>query len=190
MVRGDKRREFTGSGPGVRVRVTPVGKGQRTRREVDVRSNRTGSGSSVLEDDERRAMPNGSVARPGREGLGDVVRAIASDLSLLVRQQIELAKQEVGETAKARARGAGALAAGAILVLFVVGFLGLSGAAALDLVLPRWAANLIVAGAYLALALVAVTLGRGWMKAPRGTTERTKETLREDVEWAKRQLRR
>lgn len=132
----------------------------------------------------------GRSATGRRPSLAELVRAIATDLSLLVRQQIELAKQEVGETAKARAQGVGAFAAAGVLSLFVVGFVGMTIAAALAIVLPEWLANLIVAGLFLLIAVVAVMLGRTWMKTPRATGERTKETLKEDVEWAKQQIRR
>lgn len=88
------------------------------------------------------------------------------------------------------ARGVGAFVAAGVLSLFVVGFLGMTLAAALAIVLPNWLANLIVAGLFLLIAIVAVLLGRASMTTPRATAERTKETLKEDVEWAKQQIRR
>lgn len=133
--------------------------------------------------------PAAVEARSGRRRLPELVRSIGSDLSLLVRQQGELAKQELGEMAEAKAKGAGFLAAAAVLGLFVVGFVGLAAAAALDLVLPRWAALLIVGVAYLLLAGIAALIGRrelGTSVSP----EQTKQTVKEDVEWAKQQLRR
>ena len=132
----------------------------------------------------------GSSAMGRPASIAEVVRAIAADLSLLVRQQIELAKQEMSEAAMARARGVGAFVAAGVLSLFVVGFLGMTLAAALAIVLPNWLANLIVAGLFLLIAIVAVLLGRASMTTPRATAERTKETLKEDVEWAKQQIRR
>jgi cytochrome c biogenesis protein CcdA len=129
-----------------------------------------------------------TMGRPA--SIAEVVRAIAADLSLLVRQQIELAKQEMSEAAKARARGVGAFVAAGVLSLFVVGFLGMTLAAALAIVLPDWLAYLIVAGSFLLIAIVAVLLGSASMKTPRATADRTKETLKEDVEWAKQQIRR
>jgi uncharacterized membrane protein YqjE len=136
------------------------------------------------------AGTTGSSTAERRPSIAEVVRAIAADLSLLVRQQIELAKQEMSEAAKARARGVGAFVAAGVLSLFVVGFLGMTLAAALAIVVPNWLANLIVAGLFLLIAIVAVLLGRTSMKTPRATAERTKETLKEDVEWAKQQIRR
>ena len=120
----------------------------------------------------------------------ELLRSISSDVSLLVRKQIELAKREIADMAGAKARGAGLLAAAAILGLYVLGFVGLAAAAALDLVLPRWAAHLIVGGVFLLIAVVAGLAGRRALTADGATPERTKETLREDVEWAKQQLRR
>lgn len=136
------------------------------------------------------AGTTGSSATGRPSSIAEVVRAIAADLSLLVRQQIELARQEMSEAAKARARGVGAFVAAGVLSLFVVGFLGMTLAAALAIVWPDWLANLTVAGLFLLIAIVAVLLGSASMKTPRATAERTKETLKEDVEWAKQQIRR
>ena len=119
--------------------------------------------------------------------LQELIRSIGADLALLVRQQVALAKEEAREIAAQKATGAAMLAAAAIFALFVLGFVSLAGAAALDLVLPRWAALLIVAGIYQVLALIAVLVGRGALAAP-STPERTKQMVKEDLEWAKHKL--
>lgn len=119
--------------------------------------------------------------------LQELIRSIGADLALLIRQQVALAKEEAREIAAQKATGAAMLAAAAIFALFVLGFVSLAGAAALDLVLPRWAALLIVAGIYLVLALIAVLVGRGALAAP-STPERTKQMVKEDLEWAKHKL--
>jgi hypothetical protein len=97
-------------------------------------------------------------------------------------------EDEIGEMAGAKAKGVGFLAAAAALGLFVIGFLGLAAAAALDLVLPRWASLLIVGVAYLFIAVIAALVGRQALKT--NVSPRTKQTVKEDVEWAKQQLRR
>jgi protein-S-isoprenylcysteine O-methyltransferase Ste14 len=121
--------------------------------------------------------------------LQELIRSIAADLSLLIRQQVALAKEEMRGIAAEKATGGALLAAAAVFALFVLGFASLAGAAALDLVLPRWAALLIVAGIYLVLAVIAVLIGRNALAAP-ATPERTKQTVKEDLEWAKRKLQR
>ena len=100
----------------------------------------------------------------GARGTGPL-RSIATDISTLVTKQIELAKQELGEMVSTRAQAIGVFAAAAVLGLFVVGFLGLTGAEALDLVMPRWAAMLTVAGVFGILAAIAVLVARGRMRS-------------------------
>ena len=124
-----------------------------------------------------------------RQGLQELLRSIGTDLSLLIRQQVALAKEEMRGIAAEKATGGALLAAAAVFALFVLGFASLAGAAALDLVLPRWAALLIVAGIYLVLAVIALLIGRNALAAP-ATPERTKQTVKEDLEWAKRKLQR
>ena len=78
-----------------------------------------------------------SVPIPGRRdqrSTMELVRDIAADSSTLVRKEVELAKQELMEAVVARLMGAGALAAAGLFAIFLVGFLGLAAAAALDLV--------------------------------------------------------
>jgi len=134
-----------------------------------------------------------SVPIPGRRdqrSTMELVRDIAADSSTLVRKEVELAKQELMEAVVARLMGAGVLAAAGLFAIFLVGFLGLAAAAALDLVLPAWAAALIVAGAFALLAAPAALFGTRKMKKPPMAPEETVRTVKEDVEWARAQLKR
>jgi membrane protein len=139
------------------------------------------------------APPTGTappVSTNGARGTGPLLRSIAADISTLVSKQIELAKQEIGEMVGTRAKAVGVFGAAAVLGLFVIGFLGMAGAEALDLVLPRWAAMLIVAGVFGVLAAVAIVAARGWLRSGASKPELTQESLKEDVQWAKQQLKR
>lgn len=129
--------------------------------------------------------PPKGVRRP----IGAVVSSITDGVGTLIRKQVELAKLEVTEAVAVRAKGIGLMAAAAVVGLFALGFAAASGSAALDIVLPRWAALLIVAGVFALMAVVLVLAGRRAIKtAP--TPQRTQETLKEDARWAKRQLAR
>jgi YihY family inner membrane protein len=119
-----------------------------------------------------------------------LLRSIVADLSTLVTKQIELAKQELGEMVGTRAKAIGVFGAAAVLGLFVIGFLGMAGAEALALVLPRWAAMLIVGAVFALLAVIAVFVARSWLRSSASKPDLTTESLKEDVEWAKQQLRR
>jgi hypothetical protein len=96
----------------------------------------------------------------------ELVRDIAAESQTLVRKEVELAKQEILEAIMARVMAAAALAVAGLFALFVLLFGALAAAAALNLVLPAWAAALIVAGAFLLLAAPAAFLGIRRMKAP------------------------
>jgi MFS family permease len=134
--------------------------------------------------------PVTSVSTNGGKGTGPLLRSIAADLSTLVSKQIELAKQEIGEMVGTRAKAVGVFGAAAVLGLFVIGFLGMTGAEALDLVLPRWAAMLIMAAVFGVLAAVAIVMARSWLRSSAVKPELTQESLKEDVRWAKQQLKR
>jgi MFS family permease len=138
----------------------------------------------------RAAQPETPASTNGDRGTGPLLRSIAADVSTLVSKQIELAKQEIGEMVGTRAKAIGVFGAAAVLGLFVIGFIGMAGAEALDLVLPRWAAMLITAGVFAILAAVAIVLARGWLRSGGTSPELTQESLKEDVRWAKQQLKR
>ena len=165
---------------------------RREEETVDVQFGDDGGGGAP----QVGAPPPGTVpsdASPSTNGgrsTGPLLRSIAADISTLVSKQIELAKQEIGEMVGTRDKAIGVFGAAAVLGLFVIGFLGMAGAEALDLVLPRWAAMLIMAGVFGVLAAVAVLLARGWLRSGASTPELTQESLKEDVRWAKQQLRR
>ncbi len=134
--------------------------------------------------------PDASASTNGGRGTGPLLRSIAADISTLVSKQIELAKQEIGEMVSARAKAIGVFGAAAVLGLFVIGFLGMAGAEALDLVLPRWAAMLIMAVVFGLLAAVAILAARSSLRSGASKPELTQESLKEDVQWAKQQLKR
>jgi inner membrane protein YhjD len=127
--------------------------------------------------------------RPAELSTARLVGRMAGDVGLLVKKEVELARQEITEGISAKLQGAAAFGSAGALGLFVLGFLGAAAAAALDLVLPLWAALLIVAGFFLVVAAVVAVFGRSRIRQP-VAPEQAKRTIKEDVEWARAQLRR
>ena len=84
--------------------------------------------------------------------LGDIPTMVTD----LVQREIELVKTEVTEKLKALGKGSGLLAGAAVVALFMIGVLLTSAVLALSLVMPGWAAALVVAAF---LLIVAVILG-------------------------------
>lgn len=130
-------------------------------------------------------LPESQARRP----FGVIVASAVGGLRALTRQHVELARLEATEAATSRAQGAGMMGAAAVLALLMLGFVGASAAAALALVMPTWAAILIVAAVYAVAAGALAWIGRRAVReAP--TVERTRETLKEDARWAKQQIAR
>src|SRR5665648_239844 len=121
-----------------------------------------------------------------QHSIGELVKDLSRETSALVRQEVELAKAEMTETAQEYAMGAGLIAAAAALAFFAFGALTAAAVTALALVFELWLAALIVAGAYL---LVGGIMGAvGYNRLKRGGTpvpDETVETIREDVKWLK-----
>lgn len=128
----------------------------------------------------------GAEPRP----IGVVVASVVNGLRALARQHVELAKIEAVEAASVRGQGAGMFGAAAVVAMYAVGFLAAAVAAALAIVLPVWAAILVVAGLMLAVAGVLVAVGRRTIRNAPPPAERTREMLKEDARWAKRQIAR
>ncbi|WP_369238436.1 phage holin family protein [Streptomyces sp. R21] len=127
----------------------------------------------------------------GHQSVGELVGQATEQLSLLVRQEVGLAKEEPAAKGR-RARRAGELlgAAGA------VGYVGLmalaaAGVAALSLSLAVWAAALIVMAVLSAIAGVLAATGRAQLRrAAPPTPERALDSVRADVDEIKERAHR
>jgi len=134
-------------------------------------------------DEPSRSSPETGAKRP----FGTVAASAIEGFRTLVRQQIELAKIEIIEAVAVRAAGVGMMVGAGVLVIYAVGFLAAAGASGLAVVLPRWAADLIVALLLIGAAAALVLMGRRAIRtAP--SVERTPETLKEDARWAQQQI--
>jgi len=119
--------------------------------------------------------------------VGSLVQSAMADLSTLVRGEIELAKAEVGKSAKKAGIGAGAFGAAGVVLAFSGFFFGIALAEFLTwLGLTRWISYLIVWFLLVLLAGIAALVGRRYIKRIE-KPERTLETLRELPEVAHRE---
>ena len=125
---------------------------------------------------------NGLRERP----IGEVAKSLTSDLSLLLRQEIELAKAEMAEKGRTAAPGLGMFGGAGIVGLCAAGAMTAFLILVLSTFLPDWAAALVVGAVLAAVTYVLVQQGKERV-ADAGTPvpEQTIETVKEDVEWAK-----
>ena len=133
------------------------------------------------------AQPDGG---PGTDqSVGQLLRELSEETSTLVRQEVQLAKVELTEKAKQAGKGAGLLAAAAVMGLAVLGALTAFLIAAIALVVPVWLSALIVAVLYGAIAGVLALAGKKALRQVSPKPEQTVDTLKEDVQWAKTQAK-
>jgi fatty acid desaturase len=125
-----------------------------------------------------------------RRPFGQLVASVVGGFGTLARKHVELAKIEAAEAVSVRGKGAGMMAGAAVVAMYAVGFLFAAAAAALALVVPVWAAILIVAVLMFLVAWALVMLGRRTIKSAPAPGGRTQETLKEDMRWAKQQIKR
>ena len=124
---------------------------------------------------------SGSRQEGPQHSLGEIVGGLATDIQDLVRGEIALARAELDQKLE-RVTGAivplagGALLALAGLVVFVQGI-----AAALALVLPTWAAALIIGAAVIIVGALIARSGLALLSVKGLTPDRTAASLQKDA---------
>ena len=120
--------------------------------------------------------------------IGEVASALTRDLSLLIRQELELAKAEMRQKGRIALPGLGMMGAAGVVGLLAAGALTAFVILLLSLVLDEWLAALLTA---LALAGVAAALALAGKERVEEVgsplPEQTIETMKEDAEWMKEQ---
>ena len=112
-----------------------------------------------------------------------LLKAIASQGGLLVKKQIALAKTELKSDARTEVKVAGGLGLAAVGVIITVTLLLVTAVLALALVLPAWAAGLIVSG--VVAVVVAIVAGVSWSRRIRKPLQRSRHKLKQDIRFTK-----
>lgn len=119
----------------------------------------------------------------GDRSLAELVSAMAEDVSTLMRQEVELAKEELRvEARKAGRAGVGFAGAGAsglyagIALVMAIGF-------ALGEIMPLWVGFLILAAVLGFVATVLAKKGREELQDLNPAPEQTIETMKENAQW-------
>jgi len=122
--------------------------------------------------------------------LGDLFSDLSREIITLVRQEITLARTELGQTASKVGRDIGFLAVGGLVIY--AGFLALLATVVIILGtigLPWWLSALIVGLVVAGIGYYLVKRGLDALKKENFAPQKTIDTLKEDVEWAKEQTR-
>lgn len=119
--------------------------------------------------------------------MAEVFRDIIGNVQEMVRSEVRLARVEIREEASKTARAGAMLAIGGVLAIIAGVFMLVCLAQLLDLIMPDWAAALIVALAMGIPAAILIARGRDHLRVP--IPEKTIENLKENVEWMRNQTR-
>jgi uncharacterized membrane protein YqjE len=138
----------------------------------------------------REQPPSETQHELREQSTGDLVKQLSQQVSTLVRQEVDLAKSEMGEKGKKAGVGLGILGGAGVAALLALGSLTALLILLFDLGMPAWAAALIVTVLWAAVAGVLALQGRDKVKeVGKPIPEKTAESVKEDVEWLKGQRR-
>ncbi|MDQ4057645.1 MAG: phage holin family protein [Actinomycetota bacterium] len=121
---------------------------------------------------------------PSKKSVGQLVKEISEDFSTLFRKEVELAKAELGSSVSAKIKGVVTIAIAALFAFFALIFLLLAVRDGLDTFLWTWVADLVTALILILVGVGAVLFARKKLATPI-SADLTKETVKEDIEWAK-----
>ena len=129
-------------------------------------------------------------ARRDERSLGDLFGDLSRQLSTLIRKEIDLARTEMTNRARSATQDAALIGAGGALAYAgLLVFLGAVVLLLVDVGLEPWLAALLAAVVAIAIGGALVWRGREGLKQTSLTPERTIETLKDDAEWAKEQIK-
>jgi len=127
-------------------------------------------------------MANHTVTeRPASEIMQDVVR----DVGEVVRGEVRLARAEMSEKVGKAGKAGGFFGVAAVCGLMATASLVGAAIAGLALMLPVWASALIVGVLLACIGGAAYAGGRSKLKAIDPVPEKTVQTIKDDVQWAK-----
>jgi uncharacterized membrane protein YqjE len=135
------------------------------------------------------ALPE-QLVDPQEASLGTLVSDLSSQIPELIRSEMRLAQAEVAEKGKRAGIGIGMFSVAGLMGFFGFAVLLATFVLLLDLVLPAWAAALIVAVALFAIAGVAALVGKKKVdEVGSPTPERALSGIKQDVATVKGERR-
>jgi len=134
-----------------------------------------------------RSFTDADVDVRSDRSLGELFGELTSDLSTLMRKEVELARIELKDEISKGARAGEMLGATALAGYMALLLLSFAAAWGLAEVMAAGWAFLIVGAVYAVVAAVLYSKGRAELRRVQMKPEQTIETLKEDVQWAKAQ---
>ena len=129
------------------------------------------------------------VSRNEDRPLGELISDLANETSSLVRNEVSLAKIELTQKATEIGKNIGFLAIGGAVAYAAFLALGAAIIMLLAKAIPAWAAALIIGVLVAATAWLLIKSALSKLQRTELTPEQTVETLKEDAQWIKEQVK-
>lgn len=124
------------------------------------------------------------AAGEARPSIGALFASVTGQISGIIRGEIELNKAKLRTFAAKSGKGIALLVAAAVFALYLLGWVFHTIEVALELVVPAWAASLIVVGILLLIVLILALVGTSSLKSaqahrpdPAASVAATKEAI-------------
>ena len=124
------------------------------------------------------------AAGEARPSIGALFTSVTGQISGIIRGEIELNKVKLRTFAAKSGKGVALLVAAAVFALYLLGWALHTAEIALALVLPAWAASLIIVGVLLLIVLILALVGARSLKSaqahrpdPAASVAATKEAI-------------
>ncbi len=146
-----------------------------TPQTTDVPSQRAASASGA-------PLVGGTPDDLSTASTGELVQRLSTQLSELIRRELDLARAELSAKGKRAGTGAGLAGAGGVVALYGVGALIAAAIAGLAAVVPVWLSALIIGVVLLLVAGVLAIAGRGQLRqATPPVPEKAVQGVQDDV---------
>ncbi len=129
--------------------------------------------------------PTGSVSEPS---IGELFSELSTDMSTLVRKEIELARAETSEKISRIVKSAVVLVAGGLIAYAGLIVLLIAAAILLGAIMPYWLSSLAVGLAVIIIGAIMIVSGKNTIENTSVVPKKTMDTLKEDARWAKEQV--
>lgn len=130
------------------------------------------------------APPSAAEEKAASSSLGDLLSEVSRDFSLLMRQEVALAKAELRESATKAGKGAGMFGGAATAAHFVLLFLSIAFWWGLGDAIGRGWSAVVTALIWAVIAVVLAVVGRKELQSVRGLPQ-TADTVKEIPETLK-----
>ena len=121
--------------------------------------------------------------------LPEVLQGAIGNIQEIIRSEFQLARAEIGAAIQKISGPATMVGVGIGISLYAIGFILLAIVYKLSTLMEAWMAALLVGGVLALIAVITLVDATNKLKHVNAVPEKTVETMKENLTWAKRQMK-